>query len=500
MRRAAVVAVLVSLVAAAAAALETDQYAAWGEELPDAAPMVNAWFLRELRVVVAEANRSGGRDCLWITRHYQRRLRYAFIFHPVEVWADTTGLIDRYPEGWEERDRFWQRSIYRDHGVFDVSLWMPLGPTVELGGIRIGTDKLAHFVSLGWQSFVRYRRLVEQGIAPRRAEERVIRWQVFGEKDLLLGYRTSGVLSISDLEADYRGMLFYRDLCSGPDPVLERAGGRWRIRRAIDIRRYVTPEWDESYEPQLFRPRRWRRIRPVLEGYCARLDDPWVTALRRRYRERDTLTPVERVVLELVERGKIRDPRMDTVDAVCGRPLRPWSFRDRPPPPPRSADPSTLGPLEEAIAREASSRPPRRFTLWRAGWYRPLGPSAGAALLVAPFRRGQHCIELCELDGSFLQLTAGRGGGGLSLGWAQFLGRLHRDDRTMAEASLAWGVKATVLRTWGDPVGQAGGATFAGPGFEFSIARVNLELQVLRRLDGPASGDWLTVWGLGFGF
>lgn len=500
MRRAAVLAVLVSLAAGAAAALETDQYAAWGVELADAAPMVDAWFQRELEAVVAEANRSGERDCRWITEHYQRRLRYAFIFHPIEVWADTTGLVQRYPEGWEQRDDFWRRSIYRDHSPLDISLWMPLGPTVEIGGIRIGTDKLAHFVSLGWQSFTRYRRLVSGGVPPAAAEERVIRWMVLGEKDLLLGYRTSGVLSVSDLEADYRGMLFYRDLCGGPDPVLERAGGRWRIRRAIDIRRYVTPEWDESYEPQLFRPGRWKRIRPVLEGYCARLDDPWVVALRRRYRERDTLTPVERVVMELVERGKIRDPREGTVDAVCGRPLRPWSFRERPPSPPPSPEPSTLGPLEAAIAREASSRPVRSFTLWRAGWYRPLGPSAGAALLRAPFRRGQHCIELCELDGPFLELTAGSGGGELSLGWTQFLGRLHADDRTMAEASLAWGLKATVLRTWGDPVGQEPGATFAGPAFEFSVARVNLELGLLRRLDGPGSGDWLTVWGLGFGF
>lgn len=497
--RAAVV--LVATVAVTAAALETDQFAAWGRPLEDAAPLVNGWLTSQLEDVLTEANAQGSpiRDHGWIEGHYERRLRYAFIFHPLEVWTDTSGLISRYPDGWDEEDDFWTRSIYRDHSFFDVSLWMPVGPTVEVGGVRIGTDKLAHFVSVGWQAYVRYRRLVAGGMSHERAEERVIRWAVFGEKDLLLGYRTSGVLSTSDLEADYRGMLFYRDLCGGPDPVLERTNSGWRMRRSVDIRRYVTPEWDESYQPQLFRPGRWKRIRPVLEGYCRRLHDPWVQNLRARYRERDTLTPVERVLTRLVKQGKLKDPREQSLEAVCGEPLRPWSFVTQAARPP-SLDDVPPDQLEGTIREEQVGRPIRGFRLWRVGWYRPLGGAVSLGWLRAPFAAEEHCTGLCELRGTFFQATAGAGGGALAVGRTQLLGSLRRNDRTLKEASLAWGVKATLLRTWGDPVGRSGGETFAGPGFEFSIARVNLEIQLLRRISGSGPDEWLAVWGFGMGF
>jgi len=499
-RRAALALISIALAAGPAGALETDQYAAWGVPLTDAAPMVNAWFNRELALVVAEANRGGNapRPACWIADRFQARIRYAAIFHPIEIWCDTTGLVDRYPDGWNEHDAFWRRTIYRDHAAFDISLWMPLGPTIRIGEVRIGTDKLAHFVSLGWQSFVRYRKLVADGVDPRMAIDTVIRWQILGERNLLLGYRTSGVFSTSDLEADYRGLLFYRDLCEGPDPVLELLGGRWRIRRAIDIRRYVTPEWDESYEPQLFRPGRWKRIRPVLEGYCEALDTPWVRELWKRYRAHDTLTPVERIILGEIRRGRLPELGRYTIEGVCGRPPRPWSFEGSEDAGFPALDPASLEPLEARIEAETEARSPRTFVLWRAGWYAPAGPAGAVSLLRAPFREGQHCPESCELDGPFLQLTAGAAGGGISFGWTQFIGQLHRDDRTMAEASLAWGIKGTVLRTWGDPWGERPERTFVGPGFEFSVARINLELEALWAPDG--SGDWSLAWGIGFGF
>jgi hypothetical protein len=38
----------------------------------------------------------------------------------------------------------------------------------------------------------------------------------------ILGTSSSGIFSVSDLEANYRGMQFYRGLCDGPHPALVR--------------------------------------------------------------------------------------------------------------------------------------------------------------------------------------------------------------------------------------------------------------------------------------
>ncbi len=489
--RAAAVALLALAAALPAAALETDQYAAWGRPLEDAAAAVDAWFTRELDRTLAG---HGEGSCWDVTRAYQARLRFAVIFHPPEVWAGTSGMVDRYPATDAEWDAFAAVNLYADRNPLDVSLWMPISPTIEVGGVRLGTDKLAHFVSLGWHSYRKYRRLVARGVPPAEAERRLVRWALVGEKDLLLGYRTSGVLSLSDLEADVRGLEFYRDLCGGPDPVLERRGGRWVRRRPVRIERYVTPEWDESYEPQILRPGKWRRVRRALLRRCAQLEGAWVRRLWRAYAARDGLTVAESVVLELAAEGRLPDPGAYEIEAVCGLPPRPLDLGGGPGPAPDVP--------EAAIARELAALagetpPPRRpVALHQLGWSRPLGASVGAGALWARVPRA-GCREMCDLRGPFLEAVAGAGGAEVGAGWAQLIGSLR--GRRLEHAYLAVGGRVGLLRTWGAPVGAASGVTHATAVLEFSVARVNLELGTLWPLEGPDRSPAVR-WAVGFGF
>ena len=93
------------------------------------------------------------------------------------------------------------------------------------------------------------------------------------EEGLILGELASGVQSIADLEANHAGLIFYRDLCDVDDPILALDGEQWTIARPVDLRDYVTPRWDESYQPSVYNKSRWRKVRPVLETYCDRLDE-----------------------------------------------------------------------------------------------------------------------------------------------------------------------------------------------------------------------------------
>jgi len=133
----------------------------------------------------------------------------------------------------------------------------------------------------------------------------------------ILGSSSSGVLSVADLEANYQGLLFYRSLCDGPEPALVRAAEGWCLAKPFDLRAYVTPEWDESWQPNIYTPSRWSTVRPVMRRYCALLTDPEVRDRRAAYAQRDRETPTEALVRQLVASGKLADPRRFSIDAVC---------------------------------------------------------------------------------------------------------------------------------------------------------------------------------------
>ncbi len=478
-------------------ALETDQYVAWGRDLQDAAPALNAWFTRELRAAVEEAGEDA--PCADIVRIYQGRLRVLFIIHPPEVWASSSALVDRYPRTPEEELAYPREFIYRNRNAFNITLWMPFTPTVQVGGVRIGTDKLSHFVSVGWQLYRDYRKLLVRGLPEERAVEEAVVKALRSERYLMLGYRTSGVLSLSDLESDVQGLFFYRGLCGGTDPVLRRTSGGWTVARPVDLRRHVTPEWDESYQPQVFRPGLWAKVRPVVETHCRWLDDPWLVSLWKDYAARDGLTLSERAVLQMAAEGKIPDPLDFSIESVCGRAPRPLDggARSQPPPPPIPG--SRIRKLESAIAAEEASRRFRAVGLWEAGWSSPQAFSGGLGVMAARALPGDPCHLLCEFRGPYLQVGAGTGGGRFSLGW----GRLWTDvgrSGFIRHAYMGYGFRATLLRTWHDPVAAPRAATYVGPEVEISIDRVNIVLGALRRTAGPEQRAWIFSWSLGFGF
>ncbi len=175
---------------------------------------------------------------------------------------------------------------------------------------------MAHFFSGGSSYYSLYRRALRQGKGREDAERTVIDRGIFSEQTYL-GYGTSGVMSAADLEANYRGMTFFLGLCEGDSPQLERDGNGYRLARPFDARDYVTVDWDESYNNSGFNKRRWRKVKPRMLELCPLLDDPWVVAQRRRYRERDTDTPTELRMRQLVAEGRQEDLSVYSLDAVC---------------------------------------------------------------------------------------------------------------------------------------------------------------------------------------
>jgi hypothetical protein len=299
-------------------ALETDQYYAWGHEMADSTAAVNAKTNDEIRSALEEVNRRGDAarmTCHQVLRRIVPRFRQ-LIYHEIEVWALHSPLVDRIPADADAESDFRKRYLYHAHGPFDWGTLIPPSPTIEINGVRVGTDKLAHFFSEGWWYYRDYRRARRAGRSPAEAEAKALRRGVLPERTVL-GLMASGVFSVADLEANYQGMRFYGELCDAEDPQLAREAGEWRLRRPVDFANYVTPEWDESYQPSIFGKRRWRRVRPILLEYCERLRDPEVVSRRERYRRRDQVTPTEAFLGRLVAAGRLPDPAQFAIEANC---------------------------------------------------------------------------------------------------------------------------------------------------------------------------------------
>jgi hypothetical protein len=308
---------LLAFLAPDSLALETDQYYAWARPLRDSTEALNAKVNVEIERELEAINASGSRStsCLDVTKRISRRFRQ-FIFHDVELWAVNSPMVDRIPLTHEEKREFRDDYIYKPSSPFDLVGWLPPSPTIEVAGVRIGTDKLDHFFSIGWRYFRHYRQVRRKGVDPGRARSKVIDRGLLVER-AFLGGNSTGILSIADLEANYRGMEFFAGLCEGESPQLQRSSNGWRMVRPFDLSRYVTPEWDESYRTPLYSARRWKKVAPRLRRYCPLLDDAEVASRRARYVSRDRVTPTEKRIAELVDEGRLPDPDRFSIDEAC---------------------------------------------------------------------------------------------------------------------------------------------------------------------------------------
>lgn len=123
----------------------------------------------------------------------------------------------------------------------------------------------------------------------------------------------------------------------------------------------------------------------------------------------------------------------------------------------------------------------------RLGVQGPLGAAASLTLfhgLAADVREEDGSVKavcaapLAVCAGGFLvEATAGSGGGKLSLGF----GARARVDEEDFRGTVGVGLKASLARTWGSPIGTEPGLTYLGP-----------EL-------GPTGASAVLGWGPGFG-
>jgi hypothetical protein len=239
-------------------ALETDNYISLGHKLSDSRAFINAYLRSEISEVLKDQKKS--ESCSGLRFKLAKRWKSIGVKHnPLE-----NALVSNLPEGavYPRSFNYVHDSIYRDPFLPYSSLF-GLSPNVQVSGIYFGTDKFSHFASTGFTYFLIYSSSLRSG---RSEEESLLKAITFGLKDeqSLHGFWASGVFSYADLEANFQGLLFYKNLCG---MYLKRRGEWWSLGRVPDIKDYVSGFWDETFNRSYFLEGNWQKIKPFIKYY-----------------------------------------------------------------------------------------------------------------------------------------------------------------------------------------------------------------------------------------
>lgn len=128
---------------------------------------------------------------------------------------------------------------------------------------NLGTDKIGHFVDMGYHYYKVYNRLRDKGIGSRRAMHDTfnsLNSGLLSEKSIL-GYVTAGAYSNADMASNYVGCLFYLNLTEPVrlkgqlrPPTVVRDGDYWKLNDHVRgepdfFAWFISDHYDEALNP-----------------------------------------------------------------------------------------------------------------------------------------------------------------------------------------------------------------------------------------------------------
>lgn len=261
---------------------ETDQFLVWGVELEDCSGALNRYLNTEAEMFLEKINRSRRKsyDAEELARKLYRHFFRGIHASRLRNWLQHSSDVERYPDPSVSYFQYYKMSI---HGVPSFPYILPMSRTIRIGEVYCGIDKLSHFFGFGRRHYEDYLRLRAKGYAEEQAMEKIVLAGVVWE-NTLVGKLVDGIFSHADAEAAFQGFLMARALCGGESPRIERRGDKWLLVRPIDIRPYVSPDFDETYNPSHYWALRKRFVLARLKRrYGDQIQSPAVQERFARY-------------------------------------------------------------------------------------------------------------------------------------------------------------------------------------------------------------------------
>jgi hypothetical protein len=273
---------------------ETDNYFAWGKEIKDSADLFNDYLNDQVERILVEINAGLPSDhtpkCVNVVMTIMEKMgttrvvfRMAALNTALERWAESNPAVDRAPPFGTPEDEYVAESVFAPRMGPLEKKFVSIDPTINIGGIYFGTDKLSHFLGSGFLYYKTYLKTLRQTRSEIAALNAAIESGCQMEAGIL-GMKTTGVFSFADLEANYQGLMLALDLCR-PDSPLKMISGKWVLAFPLDIRKYVNPDWDETENVSVYKSGRWQQVKRNIQkkGYCRFLSTPWLIDRKRNY-------------------------------------------------------------------------------------------------------------------------------------------------------------------------------------------------------------------------
>jgi hypothetical protein len=264
--------------ALSAHALETDNYLSWGKTLPDSGDDINQLIREQIEDVVAKTPSNA--SCEQITFNVAFRFKTTPRRKLFENWSEKSLTEKMFPAS----PYYLEQSIYRNTSRFYLSK-SGMSPNLMVNGVYFGVDKLSHFGSTGRRYLAHFLKKLKKGYSVDEAEKSAIRKGLKNEAGIL-GLWPSGVFSYGDMEANFQGFTFYKKLClDEQDTYLKNEDGKWKLVKAPDIRTFISPYWDETFNLSFRAPGMWNVTSRVLKtDYCPLKDKEEVVSRFNSYR------------------------------------------------------------------------------------------------------------------------------------------------------------------------------------------------------------------------
>jgi hypothetical protein len=274
---------LISLLTCFLQAAETDQFYAAKAVIRDSSNEVNGFFHERIQVALDKVNnKKNSVSCRLAAKEVL--LQVVGEFAPIDYiksksvskvtsFVKKSPTVERFPENDIDDKEYKSNSIYRNRPF--PNNFSSIARTININGVYLGTDKISHFSIIGKTYYKNFLKGLDKGMSVESAQEYAVA-KGMKQEIALLGYKIGGTLSYGDLEANYQGLVFGRDMCEGEKPYLISVKSRWvhNPENLFDIKKYVNPKYDEAYNVSVWAPRTWKNMKKDIFGsYCENKED-----------------------------------------------------------------------------------------------------------------------------------------------------------------------------------------------------------------------------------
>ena len=267
-------------------ATEVDSFSKRYLDIKDSLPTLNKEFNFHLGKAIEKANKKGSCSTKNLYKYLNKRIG-GFTWSKFEKDIESSDLYEKLNS--KRKESIFKHVKFRHGwGIYLASLGpVDIGSIIRVGNHLIGTDKIGHFIGVGWVYY-------KKAYLEKKGIEHVIEYGQGTEKGIF-GSKTTGVYSYGDLLANWQGMKFWAELVGDKiqtdKPYVECQEDKW-----VQVRKFNWIEWVDDGMDEGVNCNKWKSIK------FKRSVEKTIKELEIKYPDSRFRCPVKNSCRELVKK------------------------------------------------------------------------------------------------------------------------------------------------------------------------------------------------------